>query len=114
MTRYFGDSSHILDDRNAPAYLGDRAPLTREEDPFGNTVDYYWRASTPVATGDIYVSPATYYIERIEYTKNASVEAGEHFAEVRFDYGSKVYCNGEAMAVGGVSDFRGGILRIEG
>tara|TARA_R110002096_G_scaffold16898_12_gene58083 strand:+ start:17603 stop:24475 length:6873 start_codon:yes stop_codon:yes gene_type:complete len=85
------------------------------EDQFGNIIDYYWRTTEPLDdSAMMYESPATYQIERIEYTKNATVDGGNHFAEVRFDYGSKVYCNGEQMAVGGLSDYHGGILRVEG
>ncbi len=109
--RYFGDSNNIRDRGNAPVYLGDRAPLTREEDRFGNTVDYYWRSSQG---GGSNTSPDRYHIERIEYTKNRSVAGGAPFAEVFFYYGPAVYCFGSALAVGASSDHHGAVLRIQG
>ena len=44
-TLYFGDAAQILDRNDYPSLLGDRAPLTREEDKYGNIVDYYWRTN---------------------------------------------------------------------
>lgn len=114
-TRYFGDAENIRDIRGNRAYLGDRAPLTREEDQFGNIVDYYWRTSAQQGDEDYYESPASYQIEKIEYTKNASVASGEPFALVAFEYDAKVNCDSEvAIAVGGISTYRSGILRVEG
>ncbi len=119
MTRYFGDSSHIRVERRHgdpgdPAYLGDRAPLTREEDKYGNIIDYYWLTSDRQGDESTYESPASYQIDRIEYTKNNNVAGGDPFAVVEFVYGSKVYCDTAEIAVGGVSDYHGGIFRVAG
>jgi len=109
-TRYFGDANNISS-RDGQVHLGDRAPLTREEDAFGNIVDYYWRATEP----DRIDGATSYRIERIEYTKNENVAAGSHFAEVSFDYGDPVYCAAsQELAVGGAADHHGGVLRVSG
>ena len=81
-----------------------RAPLIREIDPFGHTIEYQWRQTTFDAAGSTAVE---YVLDHVRY----KTELDEIYARVDFSY-SSASCNG--FPVGARLDYHYGTPQLHG
>ncbi len=76
--------------------------LTREADPFGNTVRYLWQKVMAPYSGAV----IDYSLKRIEYTANDRAGLGPH-AKLEFTYAPLDFCTGSDIPVGAAAELNG-------
>ncbi len=99
-THYFGETPDSSDGVS-------RWYLSRQVDPYGNTVSYAW---APIAVGGRIIDFA---LRSIEYTSNQAAGLGAH-AKVDFAYAPLEVCPGTDVPIGSQPDYRSGALYSEG
>jgi hypothetical protein len=104
VTHYFGDSDHLTCTSVSDGY----APLTREVDPFGNEVNYYYTAG---------VDGSECRIDHISWGLNSGAGVPD-FASVMFSYNTAPQalgsCPGVGIPIGSQSSYRTGTKIVTG